>query len=422
MPCEPMRRYCLAIQSALALTILGPVCLVAPAADWFQWRGPNRDGHSPDTGLRKQWPPQGPPLLWKATGLGRGYSGVAVRGNRLYTLGDKGDTSYLLALNATNGAIVWSVPVGKAGAPGWGGYAGPRATPTAAGELVIAVDQWGSLVCVDSTGKELWRCHYERDLGGRRPEWGFAESPLVDGDRVVVTPGGPRGALAALDAKTGLRLWRSKQCPDQAQYASVIVAEIGGVRQYIQLTMDHVLGVAAADGRLLWQAPRKGRTAVIPTPIYSDSHVYVTSGYGVGCNLFKITARDGQFQATQLYANTVMANHHGGVVKVGDYLYGHSEGKGWVCQNFLTGTEVWTENSRLGKGSIAYADGLLICREETAGVVALVEATPEGYREKGRFTQPSRSKEKSWPHPVISGGKLYLRDQDLLLCYELRAN
>lgn len=409
------------LRSALALGFWCADWPAASAADWFQWRGPNRDGHSPDTGLLKQWPPGGPPLVWKATGLGRGYSGVAVQGDRLYTMGDQDGASYLLALNVTNGAIRWSVQVGKAGAPGWGGYAGPRATPSAVGDLVVAVDQWGSLVCVDTAGKELWRCHYERELGGRRPEWGFAESPLVDADRVVVTPGGSRGALAALDAKTGLRLWRSQECTDAAQYASVIVAELGGVRQYIQLTMDHVVGVAAADGRLLWQAPRKGRTAVIPTPICSDSHVYVTSGYGVGCNLFRITARNGRFQATQVYANQVLVNHHGGVVKVGDYLYGYSEGKGWVCQNFWTGAQVWSSKA-LGKGSIAYADGLLICREENAGVVALLEATPEGYREKGRFTQPNRSKEKSWPHPVLSGGRLYLRDQDLLLCYDLRAH
>lgn len=180
-------------------------------------------------------------------------------------------------------------------------------------------------------------------------------------------------------------------------------------------------GLAATDGRLLWRAPRKGVTAVVPTPIYHDGYVYVASGYGVGCNLFKITAADGKFSAKEVYANKVMTNHHGGVVLIGSHLYGFADGKGWTCQDFLTGKAVWQEKGKLGKGSLVYADGMLYLREEAKrGTVALIEATPEGYREKGRFDQPDRSEMNSWPHPVVIAGRLYLRDQDMLLCYDLR--
>jgi hypothetical protein len=202
----------------------------------------------------------------------------------------------------------------------------------------------------------------------------------------------------------------------------VIISELGGVRQYIQLTPSSVAGIGAADGKLLWKAPRKGNVAVISTPVYDDGFVYVTSGYGAGCNLFKVNAESGKFSTEQVYANKIMANHHGGVVKVGDCLYGYSEGKGWTCQDFKTGEAKWQEREKLGKGSVAFADGRLYLRQEDKnGTVAIIEASPEGYREHGRFEQPDRSSKKSWPHPVIAGGKLYLRDQDVLLCYDVKA-
>ena len=192
------------------------------------------------------------------------------------------------------------------------------------------------------------------------------------------------------------------------------------MRQYIQLTDASVAGVAAADGRLLWRAPRKGQTAVVPTPIYHDGCVYVTSGYGAGCNLFKISSDAGKFSAEQVYANKLMTNHHGGAVLVGEYVYGYSDNKGWTCQDFKTGKAVW-QSKHLGKGSLVYADGMLYLRAEAGtGAVALIEATPKAYREKSRFDQPDRSDKNSWPHPVVTGGRLYLRDQDVLLCYDVK--
>jgi outer membrane protein assembly factor BamB len=236
-----------------------------------------------------------------------------------------------------------------------------------------------------------------------------------------VTPGGSQGAVVALNKKTGDVLWQSKEFTDAAHYSSLVPVEIGGVRQYIALTPTSVAGVSAADGKLLWKAARKGQVAVIPTPIYSDGFVYVTSGYGAGCSLFKVSADGGKFSVEQVYSKKVMVNHHGGVVKVGEYIYGYSDGKGWTCQDFKTGDAKWQDKEKLGKGSILYADGRLYLRQEDKkGTVALIEASPEGYREHGRFDQPDRSNKNSWPHPVVAGGKLYLRDQDVLLCYDVK--
>jgi outer membrane protein assembly factor BamB len=402
------------------LLFLTSVALAA-AGDWPQFRGPNRDGASAETGLLQELPPGGPPLVWKAAGLGVGYSTIAVVGNRIYTIGESGEFSSVIALNAADGKKVWSAKLGKSGAPGMPAFEGPRATPTVEGNLLFAVGQWGEMACLDTAqGKELWRKDYTKDFGGKRPQWGFSESPLIDGDKVVVTPGGLEGSVVALDKKTGALIWRSMGFTDSPHYSSLIVAEIGGVRQYIQLTAESVVGIAAADGKLLWRAPRKGKVAVIPTPIYSDGFVYVTSAYGVGCNLFKIIEAGGKFSAEQVYANQVLGNKHGGVIKVGDFVYGHADDKGWTCQDFKSGAAKWQDN-KLGKGSLIYADGRFYVRAEDKGTIVLIEASPEGYKEHGRFEQPDRSDKKAWPYPVIAAGKLYLRDMDTLLCYDVKA-
>lgn len=409
----------LKLAGAVALTAL---TTTVHGGDWPQWRGPNRDGLSPDTGLLKSWPEGGPKLVWKATGIGGGFGSVAIVGERIYLQGDQGAETAVSALELATGKLVWSTQFGKAGAPGWGGFAGPRCTPSLDEGLLYAIGQFGEVGCFEAaTGKLVWQKDYEKDFGGKRPEWGFSASPLVDGDQVLVTPGGDGGNVVALNKKTGALLWRSKDYTDNHHYASLIPVEIGGVRQYLQLTEQSVAGIAAKDGRLLWKTPRRGATAVIPDPVYHDGHVYVTSGYGIGCHLFKISASGGSFSAEQVYANKVMVTHHGGVVRVGDHLYGYSDGKGWTCQNFKTGEAVWQEKEKLGKGSIGYADGLLILREEKKGkgAVALIEATPEGYKEKGRFLPPDQSGKENWPHPVVFGGRLYLRDQDVLLCYDV---
>jgi outer membrane protein assembly factor BamB len=346
-----------------------------------------------------------------------------VVGDRIYTSGDIDDTSYVVALKSSDGSTVWSSKLGKAGAPGWGNFAGPRATPTVQGDSIFAVSQWGELVCLSaSDGSEKWSKAYDKDFGASRPEWGFSESPLVDGDRVVVTPGGPQGALVALNKKTGAVIWQTKDFTDAAHYSSLIAVEIGGVRQYVQLTAADVVGIDASTGKVLWRTTRKGQTAVIPTPISVNDMVYVSSGYGIGCNLFKISSDNGAFNANQVYANKVMVNHHGGVIKNGDFLYGYSDGKGWTCQDLKSGEAKWQDKEHLGKGSIAYADNHFYLRQEDkAGTVVLIEATTSGFVERGRFDPPDRTSKNSWSHPVIANGRLYLRDQDVLLCYDVKA-
>jgi len=403
---------------AAAVFILLAVGMNASANDWPQWRGPNRDDISTETGLLKQWPTNGPPVAWVANGMGRGYSSVSIVGNQIFTMGDGPDSSFVHALHVASGKVQWSSRVGRPG----GDYPGTRCTPSVSEDLVFALGQFGDLVCLKAAdGAEVWRKSMEKDFGGvMMSGWGYSESPLVDGDKIICTPGGAQGTLVALSKKTGELLWQSKEFTDRAAYSSVVAADIGGTRQYIQLTDANVAGIAAVNGKLLWKARRRGSTAVIPTPIVKDNFVFVTSGYNIGCNLFQVTGEGWDFKAEPVYANKDLVNHHGGVVLIGNHLYGHSDTKGWVCMDFKTGNLAW-ENKGVGKGSIVAVDGHLIMRsEKERGVVALAEATPDGYKERGRFPQPERSTKNSWAHPVVSGGKLYLRDQDVLLCYDLK--
>ncbi len=384
-------------------------------ADWPQWRGANREGISTETGLLEQWPEKGPKLLWKANGIGVGFSSVSVVDGRIYTMGDGADNSHVFCLNATSGKIIWtSKPVGKTG----GNYKGTRCTPTFDDGHLYALGQFGDLVCLKAAnGKEVWRKSLTKDFGGRSGGWNYTESPLIDGGRVLVTPGGKKGAVVALDKKTGKTLWQSTDFTDGAQYSSLIVREFGGKRQYVQLTGANVVGLHADTGKVLWKAPRKGKTAIISTPIFKEGHVFVSSAYGVGCNGFRVTHEGGAFSAKEIYANKSISNHHGGCILVGDHVYG-SSGSTLACLELKTGKEMWRERS-VGKGSIVVVDNKIILRSES-GPVALVELNPNGYKEISRFIQPYRSKARAWPHPVVSNGILYLRDQDILLAYDLR--
>lgn len=381
---------------------------------WPQWRGPNRDGISREKGLAKQWPDDGPPLLWKATGCGKGFSSVAVANGRVYTMGDGPGESLVHCFDELTGAKVWSS--GRLGRTG-GNYAGTKSTPSVDGDRVYVLGQFGDLVCLNAgDGSDIWRKNLVSDFSGKFSQWNYAESPLIDGEKLIVSPGGRAGLMLALNKSNGSPIWRSGEWRDEAQYVSSIVSNLGGRKNYIQLTQQTLAGVDAETGKIVWRAQRAGKTAVIPTPVVYNDIVFVTSGYGVGCNAFQI----GPGGARQLYANREMANHHGGVVLVDKHVYGHSDRGGWKCMDVTTGREMWADDG-VRKGSVVYADGHLYCRsEESRGVVALVEATPDGYREKSRFDQPDRSGDKSWAHPVVVNGKLFLRDQDVLLCFDVR--
>jgi outer membrane protein assembly factor BamB len=416
------------MRTLLVLPVFVCAALAAVAADWPQWRGPDRTDLSTETGLLKSWPISGPPLRWTYEEAGVGYSAPAVIGDRLYTMGGDEEKEYVYALDigVSPPKKIWSTAVGPLFKEQRGD--GPRGTPTIDGDLLYAIGAKGNLVCVESaTGKIRWQQSLSKDLGGSEPHWGYTESPLVDGDKVVCTPGGSKGTVIALDKKTGKKIWQSTELTDPAAYSSMIVAEVGGVRQYIQMTMKGVAGIAADDGRLLWHHLQPAyRTAVIPTPIFHNDFVFVSSGYGAGCDLLHLTPNGPKgTKAEKVYANKNMVNHHGGVVLVGEHLYGYSDGKGWVCQELASGNNVWEEKKRLGKGSLTYADGHLYCYSEDNGTAVLIEASPEGWKESGRFKIPRESTRrgpsgKVWTHPVIANGRLYLRDQELLFCFDVK--
>ena len=391
------------------------------SSDWPQWRGPNRDDNSTETGLLKTWPKDGPKLVWMNKDVGLGYSGYSIVGDTLYTMGARDAVEFVIAVNVKNGKEKWSAEAGPLLTNGWGD--GPRSTPTVSGDRVYAMSGKGHLTCLNAAdGKQIWKATME-EIGGKVPGWGYTESVLVDGDLVICTPGGAQGAIAAFDKNTGKKVWQSTAWTDPAQYSSVIAADHNGARQLIQLTMQSVGAVNAKDGSLLWKVPFPGKTAVIPTPIFHDGHVFVAAGYGVGGKLIKI-GEGNKAEDLNPEPNPNMINHHGGVVLVNGNLYGFSEKGGWTCLDFKTGAVKWQENAALKKGAIHYADGKLYLLEENTGTVALIDASPDGWKEYGRFTLTPQTtqrnpKGKVWTHPVVANGKLFLRDQELLFCFDV---
>ena len=415
---------------ALLAGCLLALALPALAADWPQFRGPNRDDVSRETALLKTWPKQGPKLLWTFEEAGIGYSGPAIVGNHLYTMGGDGKKEYVFALDLTTRKKAWSTEVGPFFSHGNGD--GPRGTPTVAGDVLFCLTGHGELLCVETKqGKVRWRINLRKDLGGEMASgWGYSESVLVDGDKVICTPGGKKGTLAALDKSNGKVLWRSTGWTAKATYSSIVPAQIGGVKQYVQMTGSGVAGIAADDGRLLWQSNQSAHGISVSTPVVKDDLVYVSTGYGVGGGAVKVTREDNTFKAEKLYDRDVqklMVNHHGGFVLVGEYVYGYSDSRGWICQELKTGKLVWRGKAReIGKGSLTCAGGQLYCFTESGAKVALVEATPEGWKENGRFALPKRSKrnrhQMAWTHPVVANGRLYLRDQENIFCYDVSAD
>ncbi|MHC4198360.1 MAG: PQQ-binding-like beta-propeller repeat protein [Planctomycetota bacterium] len=406
-----------------ALGACSSCAVPAPKPDrtehWPAWRGAGRDGISREKGLLQSWPK----LLWKTTGLGTGYSGPAIVGSELYTMGNKGDKETVLRLDVSRkGESVWETPIGPVE---YAGHApGTRSTPTVDGERVYVLGATGALACLEvTTGKVLWQRSYVDDFGGVVPKWGFAESVLVDGDLVLCTPGGPKGSIAALDKKTGATVWAS-MLGDKASYSSIIKVSTGGVDQYVAFTFEGVVGVRADGGELLWRYKEPAHTAEwgnvnVMTPIWFEGSVFASANYNVGGGMARITKTATGFKAEQVYFTEEMANHHGGLVLVDGFLYGCSNPRNLKCLEYETGKVRW-ETQEAGKCSVIYADGMLYCRDEK-GPISLVRATPDGFELCGRFNQPDRSKEKAWPHLVVADGRLYVRDQDVLLCYDVRA-
>jgi outer membrane protein assembly factor BamB len=399
------------------------------AQDWPQWRGPNRDGVSKEANLNLNWEEKSPALLWTFRNAGAGYAAPTIVGSVLYSHGAAGGDDFAFAVDTKTGQLKWKQRLGDLFVMDRGD--GSRGSVTVDGDKLYLIRGGGQLHCLSAAdGKMLWQKDFRKDFGGNimsRQDWGFSESPLVEGELVICTPGGEKGTMIALNKNTGETVWRSTEWVDLGGYSSPIIAEVAGVRQIIQLTRKGVAGVAVADGRLLWSAEVAGNnTAAIPTPIYRDGMVYVTSGYNAGCAGVRLTKSGDRFQADTVYVNKNMVNHHGGVVLVGDHLYGFSDASGWVCQHFKTGETIWKQRVRdVGKGTALAVNDRLLLQDERTGLLTLISASPEGWQEYGRMAFPERSEVASsdkmvWTHPVVVGGKLYLRDHDLIFCYDLK--
>lgn len=417
--------------------LLAALLIAAPGpnlaeGDWPQWRGPNRDGKSLEKGLFTAWPKDGPPLAWENLKVGIGYGSPAVVGDRVYLLGgsenEPGSPEHALCLNLADGTEVWRTPLKTSPGgfnAGWGG--GIRSSPTYADGLLYCLGATGDLVALKAAdGQEVWRKNLVKDFGGTIPTWGYSESVLVDGDAVVCTPGQKTG-MVKLNAKTGDVVWACSEFKDGAGYSSIVPAEVGGVRIYVQQTMESGLAVRAKDGKLMFKAADiKRGVAVIPTPVVADGYAVFTAGYGAGAVSYKLSADGDAVKAEKMGTYRSLENHHGGIIQVGDDVYGHSDRGGWTCLAFKKPGDnpVW-QNGKFGKGSITYADGHLLCYAEGTGDLAVIKATDEGWQEVGRMKLPKRTKTSKglgaiWAHPVVAHEKLFLRDFDYLFCFDLK--
>lgn len=417
-----------------SVVLIFATCYLSKGDDWTGWRGPDRDGICKEIGLALG--ETEPKLLWEFEGVGTGYSSVSVIGNKLYTLGDLtgedgAKSQYLICVDIEAKKKLWQT---KIGAPH---QDGSRGTPTIDGNLVFALGTDGDLVCVEAeTGKLVWKVNLVKDLGGKMMSgWKFSESPLVDGDRVVITPGTKDAAIAALDKKTGKALWKT-QLPnignkgaDGAGYSSIVIGKACGIKQYVQILGRGCIGVAADDGRFLWGYNRvANNVANIPTPVVFGDYVFCSTAYGTGSALLRLVPDgDNKTKVEEVYwldSNTFQ-NHHGGFVKVGDFIYGgHGQNKGDpVCIEFMTGKIRWKETQPAGgSAAVLYADGTLIFRYDD-GTVCFIDANPDAFKIKGRF-KPQRKPGMSgpaWAHPVISNGKLYLRHNNVIQCFDVKA-
>lgn len=396
--------------------------------DWPGWRGPRRDGVSTETGLLTSWPAAGPPKRWTASGLGAGFSSVAVSQGRVFTAGDRRDGAYVVALDDATGREVWATRIGERNDAD---YSGPRSTPTVDRDRLFILHPDGDLVSLETaTGREVWRRSLPRDFGGRMMSgWSYSESPLIDGDRVLVTPGGARAGIVALESRTGKDIWRAaiprfgSSGSDGAGYASIVISNGGGVKQYVTLMGRGVVSVRASDGWFMWGYDKVANgTANISTPVVHENFVFASSSYGAGSALLEVVpAPDGRTTIVEKYFLERFENHHGGYVYLNGHIYGgHGLSRGFpVCVELATGTSTWGNVRSTGGGSaaVAAAEGLLYFRYQD-GTMALIEANPKAYVLKSQFEIPN-VRAPSWAHPVIANRRLYLREQDALHVYDI---
>jgi outer membrane protein assembly factor BamB len=422
--------------SSLAALLTGAVVLAASSAfalDWPRWQGPDRTAMSKETGLLKEWPAGGPSLAWKATELGGGDGGPAIANGKIIGVANRGADEVVWGLSEADGKPLWTWRLGpalKSRMPQ--SQEGPSCTPTIEGDVIYVEGLSGNVVCLQvADGKIIWQRNLQTDFGGKSPNWSFRESPLIDGDKLICTPGAADATVVALNKKTGEVIWKSAVPGNPgAAYASAIVFDFEGQRQYAQLTAKALIGISAADGKFLWRYDKPANNGGINcvTPIYKDGAVFAASAYGAGGGAVKLSKEaDGSIKAEEIFFSKKIQNHHGGVILVDGYIYGANggnEGGSLVCLDFKNGEVKWDAKTladkKVVKGSLTFAEGMLYYRMEN-GTVALVEANPKEYIEHGRFEQPNRTSLPAWAHPVIANGKLYIRDQSTLYCYDIKA-
>lgn len=404
---------------------------ITQSRDWPQWRGPRRDAISTETGLLRAWPKDGPKLLWnsklvndKDKTIGTGFSSISIADGKIFTMGDLGKDGFVFCLDEETGKILWSTRV----SPGQGD--GPRCTPTVDGNRVYALSRQGILVCLDTAkGTLIWEKDFKKDFKGRMMSgWDYSESPTIDGDRLICTPGGDEAGLIALNKTNGEVIWKAPiPKTGGAGYASIVTAQVGGIKQYITLLGAGcgLVGVDARDGKLLWRYSKVANgTANIPTAIVKGDHVFASTGYGSGAVLLQLVPTDNGIEAKEVYflKGNTLQNHHGGMVLLGDYIFGgHGHNQGFpFCIDMKSGKFAWEPQRGAGDGSAAvvYADGHLYFRYQN-NVMALIEATPEGYNLKSQFNLPTNLG-TGWQHPVILHGRMYIRGRDQLLCYDIK--
>jgi outer membrane protein assembly factor BamB len=399
------------------------------AANWPQWRGPDRDGVSEETGLLQEWPEGGPPLVWQKSDLGDGYSTPAIVGDRLYLISNKGlENEFVQALEVETGEQIWQTRIGNVGNPEQRpAYPAARSTPTVDGDLLYALGSDGDLACIElDSGKIRWSKNVRTEFAGKFGEWAYSESPLIDGDKVVVTPGGEEATMLALDKKSGDVVWKcAVPGGAEAGYASIIIIDAAGVKQYIQFLGSGLAGVNADTGEFLWRYDRtaQGSPANIPTPIAKDGYIYSASSRGGGA-VIRLVEKNGQIDVEEVYYDRKLPSAIGGAVLVDDHLYGTTR-ETMVCVEFKTGDVKWTQERGLAPASLVYADGNLYLHGERNNDVALVEATPEEYRERGRFSPPEpadRGRSQAWAYPAVADGRLYIHDWGTLWCYNVQAD
>ena len=385
---------------------------------WPRFHGPKGDNLSTETGLLRQWPKDGPRLLWTAKGLGPGYASVAIAGGTIYTTGNHKDQSTVFALDMA-GKILWQSPCGA----GWtGSYPGMKATPTVEDDRLYIETPHGIVSCLNAkTGRPIWSVDILKEFEGKNLQWALAESILLDGPRAICCPGGNKGSVVALDKMTGKTVWAAKSTGDNAGYATPTLVEYQGLRIILNMTAKALIGVNADDGDLLFRHPHETSYDVnATTPLFYDGQVFITSGYGSGGEMLRIKVDGKKASLEKLWDAKQLDNHHGGVILLDGCIYGCSYGPKWICLDWQTGKVLYAERG-VGKGSLTYADGMLYTLSEKRAM-GLVEANPKAHKVVSQFKLPPGGEGESWAHPVVCGARLYLRHGDALFCYQVKAD